>query len=191
MSTIVRVLDRHLEHYPLLQAVDVYKLLYQGVYGPGHLLGHAHGRQSAAHSPERAQAEEQARKAIENEIAGPGSSSGIECPATEPLDPEGRLVRVNLWPLRSDPGAPDRLARALLETAHTVKPDPELLRARLAEAVQWCAENLSDQCGRLSELAAQQHFPAMHHSAVYVAAYRPAYRVVLKELWERTKAEVR
>lgn len=73
----------------------------------------------------------------------------------------------------------------LLETAGSVRGSAPTMARRLEETAAWCARSLADQCDRLSGLAgqaAESGYPPLHHSAVYVAAYRPAYRVVRSDL---------
>jgi hypothetical protein len=179
-GSLSSVLDWHLERYPLLQADDIYKLVHQGVFGPGHLIAD----------------EFHARHYLEQEFAGlsslvPGPQSPTPPPLTEPLDPRGVLVRLNLEPLRFRPDAVDLVLRALLGTAGSTHGSKEQMAAGLDDAAAWCARSLPDQCARLSELGAQASaagYPPRHHSALYVAAYRPAYRVVSLELWKRMRS---
>lgn len=172
MSDMDQVFDWHLAHYPLLKAVDIYKLIHQGVFGPGHIIENP----------------EQARKALEQEFAEIRRRCCVsELDRTEPLDPEGKLVRVNLETLRSIPDVVDVLVPILLETSRTVSPDPRLMRQRLAEAIEWCARELPEEAGWLAEMADAapvEEFPALHHSKVYQTAYQPSYRVVRLDLAE-------
>jgi hypothetical protein len=112
--------------------------------------------------------------------------------AVEPVDPDGRLVRVNLRPLVAAqckmPSAERRmqsvswLVEAMVESARRVKGNPELMKRRVAAAVRWCRNGLPRQAADLERLAAEaaaSGYPAYHHSPTYARAYRPAYRVVL------------
>lgn len=99
---IYGVLDWHLGRYPSLRAEDIYKLVHQSVFGPGHII-----RDEAS-----------ARQALESECAELGRRCCMQATdATEPLDPEGRLVRVNLAPLRDVADAVDRLFSVLVAPA--------------------------------------------------------------------------
>jgi len=129
------------------------------------------------------------REALERELLSliPNPHSLLPPSLTEPLDPDGILVRLNLEPLRFQPDAVDKVLRALLETCRTLHGSQEKMAENLDAASVWCAQSLPDQCDRLSELAgqsAESGYPPRHHSAVYVAAYRPAYRVVRADLLE-------
>lgn len=167
-NTLEQVLEWHLRHYPLLGPADVYKLLHQGVYGPSHIVA---GREAA-------------RDGLAHELAGLEPRPGL--PEMEPLDPEGRLVRVNLAPLLDEDFVPERLAEALVATAAEVHGDAILMRQRLAVAVAWAEGVVPHLAAPVAELAASAEgagFPARHHTEVFLRNYRPAYRVVLARLW--------
>jgi hypothetical protein len=173
MNSLADVLDWHLERYPLLRAEDVYKLVHQSVFGPGHII----------------EDETQARQALADEFAELGRRCCMQATdALEPLDPENRLVRVNLAPLRETPEALNRLVEVLVATAAETKGTPEQAGARMAEAVGWCRVHLADQQEPLAKLVAEsalEDWPPRHHSRVFQTAYRPAYRVVSLERWQR------
>jgi hypothetical protein len=174
VMTLTGILDWHRRTYPLLEAADVYKLLHQGVFGPGHIIENP----------------ESARNYLEDEFRIQKSATGIQnwglTEETEPIDPDGMLVRVNLGPIAREAGVVDRLVTALVESANTVKGDPEKMKRRLGAAVRWCETSLPREAQALAELAAAagaDGFQARHHSAAYLDAYQPAYRVVLSSLW--------
>ena len=157
----------------MLRARDFYKLIHQGVYGPGHIISSA----AAAH------------KALVCELAAlqvrsPKDKGRMSESKLETVDPVGRLVRVNLRPLFGQGGSTDTewLVSAMVESAWRVKGDPEQMKRRLAAAVRWCRTNLPRQAAELERMAAwteESGFPAFHHSSAYTKAYRPAYRVIL------------
>lgn len=172
----------------MLQARDIYKLIHQSVFGPGHIISSA----------------DCARQAVEDELAlleVKGQKAKVKRQKAdeeliEPIDPNGVLVRVNLRPLlgeikgqkakakRQNRGRTDTggLAEALVESARRVKGDPEQMRRRLTAAVRWCRTNLPLQAVELARIAVEARaagFPALHHSPTYKRAYRPAYRVVM------------
>jgi hypothetical protein len=169
----------------LLQARDIYKLVHQSVFGPGHIIASAAG----------------ARRALKDELAAlevQSTKDKVQSqtePEFEPIDPEGRLVRVNLRPALghwgqspcgdSPLGVAKWLAEALVESARRVKGDPEQMRRRLTAAVRWCRANLPLQAVELARIAVETRaadFPALHHSPTYRRAYRPAYRVIGNDL---------
>jgi hypothetical protein len=167
VTPLDRLLDTHLLRYPLLQAADVYKLLHQSVFGPGHIISSA-----AA-----------ARQYLVEELSQLAATGEAE---VEGIDPAGLLVRVNLRPLAGRDGVVDRLVDALVRSARLVRGSTDEMSHRLAAALDWCRERLpagTDELTKLSAEAGASGFPARHHSSVYLEHYRPAYRVVLRELW--------
>ncbi len=165
--TLAAVLDWHLERYPLLAAADVYKLIHQGVYGPGHII-----RDAAS-----------AREDLLREYAALSDRSDLTDPF-EPVAPDNRFIRVNLPGL--DSAGVERLLAALLESAREVPADHGTMRERLLSAAEWARTRRPEADRALRQLLAESEplgFPARHHSVAYRDAYRPAYRVVSPGLW--------
>jgi len=162
----------HHERYPRSRAEDFYKLISQSVFGVGHLI----------------EDEASARSYLEREIltlgdAGPGE------PLVEPLDPEGRTVRVHLRPFVARGLPLDSLLAAMLETAAVVKPDTALFLGRW-EAFRDLVDRGEvgipmEDFEAVDAYARERNYPALHHSDAYRGAYKPAYRVVLGEILKR------
>ncbi len=172
------VLARHSRRYPLLEARDIYKLIHQGAFGPGHII-------SSVASARRALATECRLQNADCRMQNGGDEDSLE-----PIDPENKLVRVNLRPLLGQGGSADTewLIGAMVESARRVKGDPKLMKRRLAAAVRWCRTNLPGEAAGLERIAGQAEesgYPAYHHSSAYARAYRPAYRVVLSDCLKR------
>ncbi len=163
VQDLLETLDTHLARYPRMTWQDAYKLLYQGTLGPEHL----------AADPEAFAA----RLLAEYEAVSPAADELLY----EPVRPDGRLLRVHLRPFKARGGNPERLLKACLAAAGTRWGTPEELAAVWAEAVQasragrWPA--LGDVAAFAAWLAANGD-AAVHHSAQYRAAYRPAYRLI-------------
>lgn len=161
---LIDILNWHLGHYPLLKAEDIYKLIFQGVFGPGHLLIDKKKEQENLY----------------REVALAVSAKiGAE---VEPVDPDGLLVRVNLASIVGSVTKTERLFQALVYTAQNFTPQPELLTSRLHTALKWCQSALPQEAKRFQTIIAQPQHPP-RHSATYVENYHPAYRVVLSRLW--------
>ena len=167
-AAVVRLIDDHLARYPVMEPADAYKLLYQGVLGPEHLIA----------SPEafaaRLRAEYDAVLADSTE------------PLWEPVRPDGALGRVNLRPFKAGDGDVERLIVACLETAGRTWGTPNELRAAWATFVElcrtgrWAALPPADVLA-LSDRLAAEGFQPIHHSAAYRQAYRPAYRLAARK----------
>jgi hypothetical protein len=148
-----------------LDIADAYKWIYQATEGGEHA------------APSRAAAAawlEQEWATLDAPLAGE--------PLVEPLGETG-IVRLNLRPFRARGGDPAALVDAFLASAADVRPD----RQRFSR--EWHA--LGDELrrgpiGRLTRAAwealdartAPEGYPAVHHSATYDRARRPAYRVL-------------
>lgn len=172
--TLPEILDWHRARYPLLGPADVYKLLHQGVYGPGHLIT----------DPASARAYLQQEYRALSVASDPSLAPRPSPPAPEPLAPDARFIRINLRGL--DPAAIERLLEALLESAREVPTDHATMRERLLGAVEWSRGQLPRATAELGEMLERNErlgFPARHHSAAYQLAYAPAYRVVKPALF--------
>lgn len=161
------ILNWHLARYPLLQAEDIIKLIYQTVFGPGHLFINSNEKEI----------EEGLRR--EFECCDKLSAGRDE---TEPVDPEGLLVRVNLTPIADSEAKQVLLLQALKETIKTFTPVPYLFLPRVEMAQEWCEKYLPPQGERL-KLLKQKLNPPPRHSEIYLQAYRPTYRIVLSRFW--------
>ncbi|MBM3332550.1 hypothetical protein FJY68_12010 [candidate division WOR-3 bacterium] len=186
VRSLPSVLTWHRRHYPLLRAPDIYKLVHQGVFGPGHLV--ASERRARARLMDELQvlATQARRQRAE------AASQRWEEELIEEIYPRGKLVRVNLRPLFAAQFKLQSaeckmqnsrwLVEAMVESAIRVKGNPEQMKRRLAAAVRWCRSGLPRQAADLERLAAEaaaSGYPAYHHSPTYARAYRPAYRVLL------------
>ncbi|MCU0233750.1 MAG: hypothetical protein MUE90_06950, partial [Thermoanaerobaculales bacterium] len=97
LAGIMLAFGDHLRSHPLAGAEDLYKLLHQSVFGPGHAI------------PNR----EAARTYLERELAGLAASLAEE-PACEALGGDPPLVRVNLRPFAAAGGDPEALLDELV-----------------------------------------------------------------------------
>jgi len=164
----VRLIDGHVARYPAMALPDAYKVLHQATMGSEHAV------------PSR----DAARAWLADELEGLGG--GPEEPLVDPLGENSRVVRIHLRPFRAAGGSPERLLDAFVETAAQVTPDPGALACALDALVSGSASR--DRPWDATEAAAYvrdraaEGYPAVHHSDGFVAAYRPAYRVVGVEL---------
>jgi len=161
---------RHLELRPKMRAVDVYKLLYQGVFGVGHLFN------------------EDTRRRLEAEARTLCLDEHPEEPLIEEVSPDGSMVRINLRTyLRR--GLPlSRLFTAMEVSAPAKGRAEEFLKAwglfkELVSSGRLVFDNEEiEELGRDLEIEGCQ---PRHHSEAYRRAYAPAYRVVKREVLER------
>jgi hypothetical protein len=156
---------------PETRVQDAYKWLYHATLGGEHAIENEAGP----------------RAWMEREWVALGPPRKGEL-SHVPLTPDGRLLRVNLRPYRATGGDKERLLAAFIASARrfrgkkdTFIREWEALGRRLRKG----------KIGKITLVAWREvdgqtrpiGYPAVHHSPEYERAYRPAYRIVLRELW--------
>jgi hypothetical protein len=151
----------HLEKKPKMGVFDVYKLLYQGVFGVGHIL--SKGAQNYL-----------LKEALELK------DIGVEEPFTEPVSPDGEMVRVNLRPYLKHMLPLEKLFNAMVVSS--VEGNPTIFLERWDAFVKLAGTRvLVFNFKEIDELNAKinrEKPQPMHHSTEYREAYHPSYRVV-------------
>lgn len=163
-----QVVTYHLEKYPSMEIQDLYKLVFQAAMGSEHAV------------PDR----QAAQQWLERELAT--LVIGSEEPFSEPLSPDGELVRVNLRGYVEQGGDTRELLDAFIATAKQFEASEGGLE-RYWGYVEAMAETgqipyPKGQLGKWFAEMRDQGFPAVHHSSSYRNLYQPAYRVVSREL---------
>ena len=170
MEELERILREHAKRYPLMQPTDAVKLIYQNEFGGGHLIWD----------------EEACLNYLRREYAD------LEKDPTAPLyeDIGNGIVRVNLAAVK--PEDLERLGRAFIDSAarHKGSLDSFLNKLKVLETLTeegvfpFDTNALSVY---LSEYKAAG-YPVVSHSPDYRAFYKPAYRIMLFEVF-RTGGE--
>jgi hypothetical protein len=160
-----------LGHYgmrPLMRATDFYKLIFQGVFGVGHIMGAA------------------ARRWLDEESEGLDLDEGLEEPLLEDLVADSSMVRVNLRPFLRRGLDLAGLYEAMVES--DVEGSNEefmgvwsILKGLVNRGdIVVDREDLEGLDRELREEGCRPH----HHSRAYREAYKPAYRVVSRRALE-------
>ncbi len=158
--TVSQLLGREALLHPLSRAADLYKLLYQRFFGPGHMVD-------------------------DPEIALAYLRQEADCPRrplplTESLGND--LVRLNLDSEAFPPGLEAAAAGCFVHTANRFTADPAGFREALRETtallgkgdLPWDGEAFTAYIrGKEAE-----GWPAVRHSPAYREAYAPRYRVI-------------
>ncbi len=169
---IFKLLVSHFRRYHLMEAQDVYKLIYQGVCGSGHIL------QS---SPDEFEAE------LEKEFAAVEGNNSQ--PLWESIHPEGKIVRVNLAAYKYQSQAIGRLSTLCLWTAE-VSGSPEKNIENISIAMntfyKLCKSRKIPkftpmEIEKYQKWIEENKFPMVHHSEVYQTKYDPHYRLIHRE----------
>ena len=152
-----------------MRSTDFYKLLFQGVFGVGHIL------------------EEGSWKRLQEEAESIDVNSHPSEPVIEKISADGDIVRVNLRPYLRQGYPLDMIYQAMKETAKVQGPTEKFVLAwsvfyelACSEAIKVDGEELDSLNMELQEVGPRPH----HHSEPYRDAYYPAYRVVKSEALE-------
>ncbi|RPI93430.1 MAG: hypothetical protein EHM39_12875 [Chloroflexi bacterium] len=166
---LLGLIQSHLQRYPASDIMDIYKLLHQATFGPGHLIA------SKKHAREWLEREA--------ELLTPSARE----PLVERIHPEGDIVRIHLRPYLALGGKLKLLLDAFVRSAGQVQGDHDLMARRWSFFVGECHTDGAlagrfDVPGALlfGRIRARENWPAMHHSPGYVAAYKPYYRVLTR-----------
>jgi hypothetical protein len=158
---------------PEVRIEDAYKWFYQATRGNEHAAAD----------------EKMVRAYLEQEWKTLGEPLPNE-PLWEPLRADEKLGRLNLRPFRARGGKMDDVANAFIESAKTFQGDEIDFRAAWnALGLQLGRKQLGKltwpEWRRLDEAMTAKDYPAIHHSAAYVKARQPAYRVITHEAFEK------
>ncbi len=158
------ILAEHFERYPLMGPQDAVKLIYQRVFGPGHLI----------RDPDAA------LRAIREEMKGLSDWDGRE-PLYERLG--GGLCRLNLRPCRAKGIPAEDVCDLLMQAANGTQGDMKEFRRCLKELEDMAEYGETPFEGIALDVFLLDYRGArpVHHSVPYREAYRPAYRVVIQK----------
>jgi len=149
-----------------MRATDFYKLIYQGVFGVGHIMGG------------------DARTWLYREAEAVDLDDRPEEPLIEGISPDGSVVRVNLRPYIRLGQPLERLFRAMEETALIEGSADEFMEAWGVLRGLVDSGVIDVDPGELEELDEEldrEGCKPHHHSEAYRQTYSPAYRVVRRE----------
>lgn len=153
-----------------MKATDVFKLLHQGVFGVGHILG------------------EGARRRLKAEAASLSLEDHPEEPLMEAVSWDGSMVRVNLRPYLRRNLPLEGLFDAMEKTAGSLEHPEEFLEAWTVFkelVVSGVFEVDREEFQILEDEVRNDETRPHHHSEAYRNAYHPAYRVVRREALEK------
>jgi len=164
-----RLINQHLSLRPSMLPKDIYKLLYQGVCGPEHLI-------SDTSSFEAYLFQEYQAVFSDHKIS-----------VWESIHPAADLGRINLQPFKAIRGSIEQLTIACFETAKINWGGKDLLisvwdrlKLRIEGGNIYKVDNQAVQA--LTKLLVENSFPPVHHTEQYQKAYQPAYRLVARQL---------
>lgn len=174
-TTFMKNIKNHLQKHPKAQAEDIYKYIYQSVFGPAHLL----------HDKDMAKSE------LLKEWSSLTQSS-IPEEEIEILDSESSFARLNLRPFKKNGGDVESLYKAIIETAGEMHGQDEKLEQRfnlILASKDIMDKKMVEDLTRVYNEMKLKKFPEIHHSDVYKKEYKPAYRVVNPNFIEKMHVE--
>lgn len=156
-------LAAHYQTHPALTPRDIYKLIYQAVFGPEHSIDSLraameHLYLEVLHLPD----------------------TPVTVPRLEPLSP--LLCRVNLQPFVQQGGSVRALWQYVRQTLRAYQPGTLVDLERLWKfflATSWAQRYDAACLEQFWQQMATANFAPVHHSRQYAAANAPHYRVVL------------
>ena len=170
-QNVVALIQTHIKRYPKIEILDIYKLLHQAVFGPGHAIKN-----------QRAAREWLDR---ESELYVPNANEAL----VESVHPDGAIVRIHLRPYLAARGNLKTLLDGFIKSSKAVIGDPATL------ASWWGVfQNMTAEGGSLTGLfdprtialigrtRASEQWPASHHSPLFEQTYKPAYRVLTADI---------
>ncbi len=158
--------------FPKSEIQDYYKLLFQAVYGAGHMI----------------QNYNDCLEMLDKEMAH--VEADIHRPLYYDIGLSFSLVRVNLSRCKADKIGLHRITKAFFEGAKIdTKIDIMKFETYLNIATNELIKdpfninekNLDDFIRKIKKLG----FPAVHHSKTYRKIYKPHYRVIPLKIWEK------
>lgn len=166
METLEQVLRRHARKYPMMQPTDAVKLIYQNVFGGGHLI-----RDYAA-----------CRTALQREYENTPQEPHL--PLLESIG--NGLVRVMLTAIDGSDYSIQQLGDDFIRSSEEHKGNLngfliklDILRTVTASgAFGFTLEELD----RYLEEYKSAGYPMVSHSEQYRSSYKPAYRIVLTSI---------
>ncbi len=158
-----------LSRFPKATAQDVYKMLYQAVCGPGHLLHDGAALQDM----------------LTNEWA---ALTPTNEPLWLPIGIGADWAWFNLRAWKAQGGAREPVARALWQSVHAAQADPAGVAAAWQQAVAAAADGTlplaAADVAAFDAFVRSNHYPVVHHTPVFIKEYQPAYRVLSRRLFQ-------
>ncbi len=169
------IIKIHLEKYPRMQAADVYKLIYQGVMGPGHLGADV----------------SKITESLEYEMSK--IEADPKAPLIENISPDSTFIRINLYRCKSENYSINKLARLIPESSE-IEPAAREHFIRLWQELVKKVENgtfglYPEKFSEFNQYIIENNFPVIHHSEEYIKYYSPAYRVVSLKAWRKAQSD--
>lgn len=165
---LIKLIQVHQSMKKDFSVQDVYKLIYQGVFGIEHLLS----------------ASIMAKRYLQNEWAT--IIAAVDEELIENISVSGATVRLNLRPYKFRKGSVNSLFAAMMQSTHQTPGAGEKILQLWNTFTRAVSENdLNFDLNELTKFDARvrsENFPPMHHSLLYRQSNHPAYRVLKNDI---------
>jgi hypothetical protein len=169
---IFKLLVSHFRRYHLMEIQDVYKMLYQGVFGSAHAL-----------QPSRPEFEIVLQDEFERVAADKNQ------PLWESIHPDGKIVRVNLPAYKAQALDFNLLLTLCIWTAEISEKErdgAENIAIAYTTFYKLCKSRKIPkfdpvEVEKYQRWLVENKYPSVHHSEVYRLKYDPHYRLVHRE----------
>lgn len=168
---VAALIQTHVQRYPGIEILDVYKLLHQAVFGPGHAIK---SQRAAREWLER-----------ESELLTPDPAK----PLVESVHPDGAIVRVHLQPYLAARGSLKALLDGFIQSSKVVAGDLakmalwwSIFQKLIADGQPLAGRFDPRTVALIGRTRANEQWPASHHSPHFEQVYKPAYRVLTAEV---------
>ena len=158
----------HSNRRPMARAQDIYKLLFQGVFGVAHIVS------------------DRAWDILVEEAGRINLQDHAKDPLIESVSPDDSMVRVNLRQYINSGGDLETLYRVMRKSAEH-KGDEQVFLDYWSQYKYMVAEGLVSgaqvEIDELDKLIRHEGVKPRHHTEPYRQAYYPAYRVVVMKIY--------
>ncbi len=167
-TKIDKLIRYHLNQHQDMDVQDVYKLLFQGVFGAEHLL----------------QDIDKARNYLYQEFSAVNTLS-LEA-LLEPVSVGGEIVRLNFRPAKSAGYTWQTVWDVFVASSENAGGNKKEFETIWRDTIVLCRQSEwpfdADKMSEMGNEMAAEDYPPLHHSQAYKNANKPAYRVVKKSV---------
>jgi len=158
----------HVERYPKAQPRDIYKLIFQGVYGVGHIIT---GK---------------AWDYLQEEASKISIEDYPDRPLIEPVSPDGFMIRVNLRPFMRMNLSLEGLFQVMTASADVEGDEDRFIELWRVFVDLVEIGNIPMELERIrviQDSIREEGIKPKHHTEAYRQVYYPAYRVVRLDMF--------
>jgi len=170
LGSLEELIRWHQRLRPDLEVVDVYKMLFQSVFGIQHIL------------------HDKAKRYLEEELSTLEMQKSLDEPLIENISVDNVMVRVNLRPFKMRGLSSNKLFSAMVTSAESKGSQKAFLKLwnQFKSLVKTDRLNFDESSLEdFDKKVKKENYPPYHHSERYRRSYNPAYRVVKREVFKR------